>query len=94
MHGVTPRKPNIPAAPAAAPPCNLQPSLGCFKESEERQLTFKAYQGAALTREKCALACAYWCTDNPPVRPLLSYCHAFARLQSLPVVVGLAAVSD
>ena len=67
MHGVAPRKPTVPAAPAAAPPCNLQPSLGCFKESEEPQLTFKAYQGAALTREKCALACAHWCTDHPPV---------------------------
>lgn len=75
VHGSTPREVIVPRASAPTPLCNLQPSLGCFKESEERQLTFKAYQGTALTREKCALACAYWCSDNPPVRPLLLYSH-------------------
>ena len=52
----------------ASPECVLQSSLGCFREGdgENRQLQFKAYQGEALTRGKCALACAYWCGANPP----------------------------
>ena len=47
--------------------CELQPSLGCYKEGTKvRQLEYGAYQGTGLTREKCALACAYWCTGHGP----------------------------
>ena len=68
-------RPSVGSARAMAAEAEPEP------ESEERQLAFQAYQGAALTREKCALACAYWCSDKPPVRPLLLYSQILARLQ-------------
>lgn len=64
LHGARPR---LPAQPKpVTPACTLQKSLGCFKESASRQLEYQAYQGDALTLDKCALACAHWCTAHGP----------------------------